>query len=163
MKLYRTRSRTLPPVTAEVPFEGSVTLYLRAGAPTAARDGQSDARARAGALADAAVLSDLTVREWPSKAFVPNDGPADPAAGIYDGFAETVAGRPGVELEPFFEDRSGVGGIDRTVVLPVVCLAVHRGDDLTGLYPCWNEGCHDAVEDGLVALETGEDVENLTR
>jgi len=93
------------------------------------------------------------VREWPSKAVVPTDGPADPAVGIYDEFAETVATRPGVYLDPLFEDRSGVGGVERTVALPVVCLAVHRGDDPTGLYPCWNEGCHDAVEDGLAALD----------
>lgn len=162
MEIYRTGPRTLPPVTAEVPFDASVTLYLRAGAPTVARDGQAEARARAEALAEAGILLDLTVREWPSKAVVPTDGPADPAVGIYDEFAEAVATRPGVDLDPFFEDRSGVGGVERTVVLPVVCLAVHRGDDLTGLYPCWNEGCHDAVEDGLAALEAGEDVENLT-
>lgn len=47
------------------------------------------------------------------------------------------------------------------VVLPVVCLAVQRGDDLTGLYPCWTKGRRHTVEDGLAALEAGEALRNL--
>lgn len=148
-------------MTAEAQCGASVTLYLRAGAPTAARDRQADARARVEALAEAGILLDSAVSEWPSKAIVPSDGPADSAVGIYDEFAAAVATHPGVDLEPFFEDRPGVEWIDRVVVLPVVCLAIRRGDDLTGLYPCWNEGRHETVEDGLTALEAGEDVENL--
>jgi hypothetical protein len=161
MEFYRSESPTLPTVTAEEPLEASVTLYLRAGAPTAARDRQTDARARVEALADAGVLPDPTVSEWPSRAVVPSDGPADAAVETYDEFAAAVATRPGVHLDPFFEDRPGVGRSDRVVVLPVVCIAVRRDGELTGLYPCWNEGTHDAVEDGLAALESGEDVENL--
>lgn len=161
MEFYRSEPRPLPTVTAETPLSASVTLYLRVGAPTAARDRQTDARARVEALVDAGLLPDLTVEEWPSKAVVPNDGPADPAVEIYDEFAEAAAARPGLHLDPFFEDRSGVGRTDRVVVLPVVCIAVRRQEELTGLYPCWNEGNHDAVEDGLAALESGDDVENI--
>lgn len=148
-------------MTAETPLSASVTLYLRAGAPTTARDRQRNARARVEALVDAGVLPDLTVEEWPSKAVVPNDGPTDPAVETYDEFADAAAARPDVHLDPFFEDRPGVGRSDRVVVLPVVCIAIRRDGELTGLYPCWNEGDHEAVEDGLAALETGEDVENL--
>jgi hypothetical protein len=161
MDFYRSEPRTLPDVTAETPLEASVSLYLRAGAPTAARDRQADARARVEALDEAGLLPDLTVGEWPSKAVVPTDGPADPAVGTYDEFEETVATRPGVHLDPFFEDRPGVGRTERVVVLPVICIAVRRGEAVTGLYPCWNEGSHESVEDGLAALESGEDVENL--
>jgi hypothetical protein len=161
MDLYRTEPRALPAITADVPFDASVTLYLRGGAPTAARDGQADARARVEALVEAGILLDVTVSEWPSKAVVPSDGPADSAVGIYDEFSATVATRPGVTLDPFFEDRAGVGRVERMVILPVICLAIRRRDDLTGLYPCWNDGRHDAVGDGLAALEVGEDVENL--
>ena len=163
MEIYRHEPRTLPPVTAEVPFDGSVTLYLRAGASTVARDGQADVRARAGALAEAGVLPDLAVREWPSNAVVPTDGPADPAVGIYDEFAEAVATGPGVDLGPSFEERSDVEGVARMVVLPVICLAIRRGDDLTGIYPCCNGGRHETGEDGLETRETGGDVETLAR
>lgn len=161
MELYRSESPARPTVTAETPLEASVTLYLRSDAPTAARDGQTDARVRIEALADAGVLPDLTVNEWPSKAVVPTDGPADPAVGTYDEFAEATSGYPGVRLDPFFEDRPGVGRTDRVVILPVVCIAVRREGALTGLYPCWKGGDHQAVEDGLAALEAGETVENL--
>jgi hypothetical protein len=161
MEFYSTGPRTFPTVTAETPLDASVTLYLRAGAPTAARDRQADARARVEALADAGLLPDLSVSEWPSKAVVPVDGPADAAVGTYEEFADAAASHPGVHLDPFFEDRPGVGRTDRVVVLPVVCIAVRRDEALTGLYPCWNEGDHDAVEDGLAALESGADVENL--
>jgi hypothetical protein len=161
MEFYRSESPPLPTVTAETPIEASVTLYLRAGATTAARDRQADARARVEALAEAGLLPDLTVEEWPSKAVVPTDGPTDPAVGTYDEFADAAASRPEVHLDPFFEDRPGVGRCDRVVVLPVVCIAVRREEDLTGLYPCWKAGNHEAVEDGLAALESGDDVENL--
>ena len=161
MELHSTGPRTLPIVTAETPFEASVTLYLRVGAPTAARDRQADARARVDALAGAGLLPDLSVSEWPSKAVVPTDGPADTAVETYDEFATVAARRPGLHLDPFFEDRPGVGRTDRVVVLPVACIAVRREGELTGLYPCWNEGSHDAVENGLAALESGESVENL--
>ena len=161
MEFYRSESPTLPTVTAETPLAASVTIYLRVGAPTAARDRQVEARARIEALADAGVLPDLAVEEWPSKAVVPADGPADAAVGTYDEFADAAATRPGVHLDPFFEDRPGVGRAERVVVLPVVCIAVRRDGDLTGLYPCWSDGTHQAVEDGLAALEAGEDAENL--
>lgn len=98
-----------------------------------------------------------------ARAIVPADGPTDPAVETYDEFSAAVATCPGVELKPFFEDRTNFGWAERIVVLPVVCLAVRRGNDLTGLYPCWNDGHHHhhPVEDGLAALEAGEDVENL--
>lgn len=161
MELYHPQTRPLPPITTEVSFDASVTLYLRASAPTAVRESQANARARIEALAEAGILLDSTVSEWPAKAIVPNDGSADPAIGLYDEFVEAVTTRPGVELEPFFEDWTDLGWAERMVVLPVICLAVRRGDELTGLYPCWIEGRHHAVEDGLTALEVGTAVENL--
>ena len=161
MDLYRSEPRPLPTVTAETPFSASVTLYLRAGTPTAARDRQADARTRVDALADAGILPDLAVEEWPSKAVVPNDGPTDPAVETYDEFADAAEARSDVHLDPFFEDRPGIGRSDRVAVLPVACVAIRRGEELTGLYPCWNGGSHESVEDGLAAFETGEDAENL--
>ena len=161
MEFYRSEPSTLPPVTAETPFDASVTLYLRTGAPTAARNQQANARARIEALAEAGILLDHTFSEWPSRAAVPNDGPAESGVDTYDEFEEAVATRPGVQLNPFFEERSGIGQTERVVVLPVVCLAMRRGEDLTGLYPCWNDGHHETVDDGLRALEVGDGIENL--
>lgn len=146
MELYQSPPRTLPPITAEMPFDASVTLYLRGSAPTAVRDGQADVRARIEALAEAGILLDHNVSEWPAKAIVLNDRPADPAIDIYDEFAAAVATRLRVELEPFFENWSDLGWAQRMVVFPVACLAIRRENDLTGLYPCWTEGRHHTVE-----------------
>jgi hypothetical protein len=73
------------------------------------------------------------VSERPSKAIVPSDGPADAALETCEEFTEAVATRPGVDPDSFLEDRPGVGRSGRAAVLPVVCIAVRRDGELTGL------------------------------
>lgn len=135
----------------------SATLYLRSSASPPAKRRQSATRDRFDALADASVLPDATVRGWDRRA---DDFDVDEthALELYDEFADAV-GTDG-HLDPFFRETSSGFG-DRSVVLPVLCLVVRRDDAVTGLYPCWYEGTHWSVEDGLRALETGSDAENL--
>lgn len=140
-----------------LPPEVSVTLYLRSSASPPAKRRQNAIRERFDALDEISVLSRAAVRGWDRRA---DDFDVDEthALDLYDEFA-AVVGSDG-HLDPFFRESS-TGFGDRSVVLPVLCLVVRRNDAVTGLYPCWYEGTHWSVEDGLRALETGEDVENL--
>jgi hypothetical protein len=93
------------------------------------------------------------------RASAPADGPTPPPVELYEEFLEAL-GDDG-HLDPFFEDRPGIGRASRVVVLPVITLALRRDGELTGLYPCWKDGHHYSIEQGLEALERGEDAENL--
>lgn len=139
------------------PDDLAVTLYLRSGAPTVARRRQAAVRERVAELADAGL--DVTVREWGKRATVPGTETDREAVDCYDEFVAAVGD---ARLEPFFEARRGAGGTTRVVVLPVLCLAVRRAGEVTGLYPCWRDGEHHGVMDGMAALEHRDDPENLT-
>lgn len=140
----------------------TVTLHLRASAPAAATRRQRTVLDRLQSLASDGVVPELRVERWSSRVTVPSngdDGEPGPVA-LYDEF-EAAAERADARLEPFFETREAVGGLlsagpptDRVIVFPVVCLTVRRDGDLTGLFPCWKDGNHHSVEDGLEALAT---------
>lgn len=134
----------------------SATLYLRSSASPPAKRRQAVARARFDALDAGGVVPSATVRGW-DRRVGRGVGEAD-ALDLYDGLTDAVGDRG--HLDPFFRESS-TGFGDRSVVLPVFCLVVRRGATVTGLYPCWYEGTHWSVEDGLRALETGVDPENL--
>ncbi|WP_255195034.1 HTH domain-containing protein [Halorarius litoreus] len=137
--------------------DASATLYLHSSASPPAKRRQAVTRGRFDALVDADILPEATARSWDGQtAALDVDG--TPTLDVYDEFTAAVGDRG--HLDPFFRESS-TGFGDRSVVLPVLCLAIRRGDTVTGLYPCWHEGTHWSVEDGLEALETGEDVENL--
>jgi hypothetical protein len=146
----------------------TVTLHLRSSAPAAATRRQRTVLDRLEALADDGVVPELHVERWGSKVTVAADSDdEDSAVALYDEF-EAAAERADARLEPFFETREAVGGLlsagpptDRIIVFPVVCLTVRRDGDLTGLFPCWQDGEHHSVEDGLDALTAGNDAENL--
>lgn len=158
-RLYTPDSLETPTPTAEEPFDASVTVYLRGSAPTVAHERQEVTLARLKALEELELLPDLTVEQWPTRSNVPSGGPADPVVDTYDEF-KTAAGE-GVHLDPFFDDRPGIGRSSRVIVFPVIAIAVRREGELTGLYPCWKDGHHHSVEEALDALESGEDVENF--
>jgi hypothetical protein len=46
---------------------------------------------------------------------------------------------------------------ERDIVFPVICLTTRRSGRLTGVYPCWLDGDHHSVEDGLARLEAATD------
>lgn len=141
----------------------AVTLHLRSSVPAAATRRQRTVLARLRTLAAEGVLPNLEVERWSSRVTVPSAGDEEgrgPVA-LYEEF-ERAAERADARLEPFFETREAVGGLlsagpptDRVIVFPVACLTVRLEGDLTGLYPCWKDGHHYSVEDGLDALADG--------
>ncbi|WP_424017189.1 HTH domain-containing protein [Halorientalis pallida] len=163
------RTTESEPETA-VEADCTVTLHLRASAPAAATRRQRTVLDRLRSLASDGVVPDLRVERWSSKVTVPSEGDESEQGPVelYEEF-ETATERADARLEPFFETREAVGGLlsagpptDRVIVFPVVCLTVRRDGDLTGLYPCWKDGDHHSVEDGLEALATEPgDPENL--
>ena len=147
----------VPEVDSEEAFDGDVTLYLRSSAPDVARDRQRAALERMKGLRAADAIETLETVQWPNKVSEPADGPDSETVACYDEFADTVGER---SLEPFFEQRPGVGRLERVIVLPVICIAARREGELVGVYPRWNDGTHESVEDGIRSLAAG-DVRNV--
>lgn len=146
----------VPDVSPSLPEGVSVTLWLRGSAPSVARERQDRIEARVAAFDDAGVPTE--VREWPDTVTDPSTDRQRAAVEAFDRY-RAVAGVRGIRLDPFFECRSNPDG-SRTVRFPVACLALERDGDLTGLYPCYVDGDHAAIEDGLDAIEAGG-AENL--
>ena len=107
--------------------------------------------ARVEAFGEAGV--ETTVREWPRRVSDPTTDRQRAAVAAFDRY-RAVAGVNGVRLDPFFECRTNPDGT-RTISFPVACLSLERDGNLTGLYPCYVDGDHAAIEDGLDAIETG--------
>ncbi len=143
-------------VSPALPEDVTVTLWLRGSAPSVARERQDRIEARVAAFADAGVATE--VKEWPDTVTDPSTDRQQAAVEAFDRY-RAIAGMRGVRLDPFFECRTNPDG-SRTIRFPVACLALERDDDLTGLYPCYVDGGHAAIEDGLSAIEDGG-AENL--
>jgi hypothetical protein len=148
----------------------SVTVHLRAAPSAAAGRRQRAVLDRLRALEADGTVADLTARRWSSRVTVPVAEPDADEASAVDLYAEfeALAAESTLQLEPFFEKRHRTGGLlsggpptEREVVFPVVCVTVRRDETLVGLYPCWRDGEHHAVEDGLDALADGESGANL--
>lgn len=150
---------TLEDVATEAPFEGQLRLSLRASVPEAARARQRAVLEGLEAFADAGVVEELSVIEWPDRVRLASTPAAESAARTYEALVEAVGSNA---LEPFFQERPTVGPVDRAVVFPVICVTAHRGDDLVGLFPRWKDGTHHAVPDCLRALASGDCIENVT-
>lgn len=147
----------LPDVDPDGTFDGDVTLYLRSSAPDVARERQHATIERVERLEAAGAFESVEIVSWQNRVSDPADGPGSEAVARYDEFVEAVGAR---SLEPFFEERPGVGRLERVVVLPVICIAARREGELVGVYPRWNDGTHESIEDALDALAEG-DVENV--
>ncbi|MFB6205071.1 MAG: HTH domain-containing protein [Haloglomus sp.] len=148
-----------PPVTEvspSLPENVSVTLWLRGSVPRVARERQHRIEARIEAVREAGVSTE--VREWSKQVTDPAAERQRDAVEAFDRY-RAVAEREGVRLDPFFECRTNPDGT-RTIRFPIACLAFERDGDLTGLYPCYVDGDHAAIEDGLDAIEAGG-AENL--
>lgn len=98
---------------------------------------------------------ELERRVWPKR--VPLDGETD-AVERYREF-EAWADRRGVSLSPFFRVResysSDTGERYDALVLPVLCLAAWRDDELVTVYPHVEDGTVRTVADALAALDEG--------
>ncbi|MES3518245.1 MAG: hypothetical protein PPP58_11325 [Natronomonas sp.] len=138
-------------------FRGTVTVHLRGTAPDAAHEQQRAVVGELRRLDRNDVIERLRVRRWERRVSVPSDGPDSEVVGLYDEFVDAVGAHA---LEPFFEQRPGIGRLDRTVVLPMICVTARRDGELVGLYPRYNDDEHESVSDALTRLRGG-DVENL--
>jgi hypothetical protein len=148
----------------------SLTLYLRASPSSVAARRQQSVLDTLGQLAEDDALPALSVERWSRRVNVPvpEDGSEDAAAVELYEELEAVADRVDARLDPFFEEREAAGGLlssgppaQQVIVFPVVCVAVRRAGEVTGLYPCWKDGVHHSVEDCLGALAAADSVENL--
>jgi hypothetical protein len=147
----------------------TVTVHLRSAPSTPAVRRQEVVLDRLRELEEHDVVPDLTIERWSAQVSVPVQA-GDSDAGAVELFEEfeAAADEAGLRLEPFFESREAVGGLlssgpsaSRILVFPVICLTIRRDGDLTGLYPCWNDGVHQSIEDVLGALADGDAAENL--
>lgn len=139
-------------------IEGEPTVYLREAAPEYVRDRQRAVLDAFGRLEAAGVLPEVPVVGWPKQVRTPADDHATAAVECYDELVEAVGPRA---LEPFFEEKPAFGNAERVLVLPVVCIVLRNGGDVTGLYPYWEDGTHHSVEDCLEALSAGESIANV--
>lgn len=143
--------------------ENGLTLFLRAAPTGPAQRRQAAVTSRFEGIDFGAELVETTVERWPKTVTTPvdgSDGAASTALERYETFEEAVTAAGG-RLEPFFQRRGRTGGLlvnaseGQVYTFPVCCLAVRRGGTLTGLYPCWLDGYHYSVEEGLAAVEDG--------
>ena len=140
----------------------SATLYLRSGAGGTVERRQADIRRRFEGVREQAESLELDQERWSRTVVTPTDDDrsAD-AVSTYRALTDAVQAAGG-RLEPFFERRERRGGLlvgrpDGTrITFPVACLVVRAGRTPVGCYPCWLDGTHYSVEDGLEALAAGD-------
>jgi hypothetical protein len=160
----------------------TMTLRLRSGPSVVAERRQRRIAERLEAVSTESGIEALRTERWSDRVRVPAaEGDADvPAVTLYEELHAAVD-EAGGRLHPFFQEREAmetpVAGADpadgarpaesstddgeRDIVFPVICLTVRRTGRLTGVYPCWLDGDHHSVEDGLARLEHGDAAENL--
>ena len=132
-----------------------VELYLRESAPHAARQSQLTVLGRLRALAEAAVVDEVTVTTWAHRVDSTEPVPS-PASTTHEAFEEW-ASQGGVSLGPAFDSHdchsAFTGSHYRTTVYPVMCVAVYEDDDLVEVYPHSRNGRSVSVLDGLAMFE----------
>lgn len=140
----------------------SATLYLRSGAGGTVERRQADLRERFEAVRDGVDDMELRLERWSGTVVTPPDDDRTAAAvSTYRGLADAVEAANG-RLEPFFQVRDRRGGMlvgrpdGRRITFPVACLVVRSKRAPIGCYPCWIDGTHHSVEDGLAALASGD-------
>jgi len=132
-----------------------VELFARSDLPSAANRRREAVTARLSRLADENHVDQVNIHTWEKK--VPSDGSTLENL-LYRTF-EDWAADVGVELEPFFETREcyswETGRRGAYLVLPALCLAVYRGEELQSVYPHAGDDETRTVMDGLCALASG--------
>ena len=132
-----------------------LTVYLRASAPSVARDRQREVIERAERLVETDRIEDVTVRRWDDRVFVSEGHPVTEhhAVEAFETFKEH-AEEFDRSVKPFFQEHERDDG--RLIVFPVICVAVHVDDELRGVFPSADEDRSNvySVWDCLTALET---------
>jgi hypothetical protein len=140
----------------------SATLYLRSGTGGTVERRQADLRERFERVRGHSDGVDMSLERWSRTVVTPTDDERSAATvSTYRALAEAVE-TAGGRLEPFFEVRDRRGGMlvgrpdGRRITVPIACLVVRADGDPVGCYPCWLDGTHYSVEDGLAALSAGD-------
>jgi hypothetical protein len=140
----------------------SATLYLRSGAGGTVERRQAELRERFEAVREEVDAVGMRLERWSRTVVTPTgDDRSAAAVSTYRDLSEAVDAAGG-RLQPFFEVRERRGGMlvgrpdGRRITFPVACLVVRSDRTPVGCYPCWLDGTHFSVEDGLAALASGE-------
>jgi hypothetical protein len=140
-----------------------VELYARSTLPDVAERRRDEIVNRFRKLAAEGHFSTVEVHAWQKK--VPLDEESRERR-QYDEFAAWTAD-VGVDLDPFFDTREcysmASGDLGEQLVLPALCIAIYRGDELQSVYPHSTPtgsrtvmDCVQAIEDAHVELPTDE-------
>ncbi|WP_299269130.1 HTH domain-containing protein [Halorientalis sp.] len=167
-------------VASSIPDEPmTMTLRLRSGPSVVAERRQRRIAERLEAVSTESGIEELRTERWSDRVRVPDTegSAAMPAVTLYEELRAAVD-EAGGRLHPFFQEREAmetpVAGAEptatdgvrpaesatddeRDIVFPVICLTTRRSGRLTGVYPCWLDGDHHSVEDGLARLEAATD------
>ncbi|WP_424017190.1 HTH domain-containing protein [Halorientalis pallida] len=152
----------------------TVTLRRRSDPSSVARRRQQRLTERLETVAEGANgddLAELRTGHWSDRVRVPaaEGSAAVEAVTLYEELRAAVD-EAGGRLHPFFQEHETLDSVEaadltdgsrdggeRDIVFPVVCLTIRRRGRLTGVYPCWLDGDHHSVEDGLARLEAATD------
>jgi len=137
-------------------------VYMRAFAPDAAQRRQEAMLERMRELRDRGMIEEVSVTRWSNQVSVSPEHDREPPVGV-EAYRELDQTTDGTELsiEPFFRERSGHRENRTVLSLPVLCVAIRRDGQITGVYPCSAPDGSYSVTDCLDALAAGEDVENV--
>lgn len=138
----------------------TVDLYVRADTPLPERRSTVIDRLRRLERTDR--IAGFTVHPWPRAVSLDLVTEIDDESvlGVFRSL-ESGADRRGHSIRPPFDvhtARSAITGeTDELLVLPVICLAVNRNQELIGVFPCRERGSVLTVGDALDAIATGDE------
>lgn len=134
-----------------------VALFIRDDPPEPVQRRLDDVTVTLERLVSTGEIDSYTVQRWSKRQPVDAAQPAQRSR--YTSFSEW-ARAAGVRLTPGFHTREcysmETGECERSLVFPVVCLAVYDGDDVDAVYP--HVGAEPrTIDDGLAVLSTDAD------
>lgn len=144
---------TIVKVADRAAISGSLTIYVDEVCSPSTRRRLRKIGERLAFFADAGVCPTPTAVPWSTDLAVPTSGADRVTAARYEEFREAVDEEG---LGPFFE-RTENGQVS----MPDLCLALRRDGRLSGLYPRVADGHVQTVDECLIALAAGNDVENV--
>ncbi|WP_435194636.1 HTH domain-containing protein [Natronomonas sp. EA1] len=131
-----------------------VQLFVRSDSAAVARERKGEVLDRLQTLREAGI--DVETATWGHRIVIDDEERIDnEAIEQYERFRDW-AEKEGASLYPAFRTRqydcSFTGVCAEILVTPGLCLAVYDGDELTAVYPRWQDDRTLTVEDGLAAL-----------
>lgn len=137
----------------------SVELYVRSLSPTGAQETQEAVLERLDVLAQNSAIRDYSVHVWGKQVDREGTTPADRSVLERVEVFEEWSERAGATLPSFYETREASSlfaqETNTRLVLPMVCLAEYRDDELRHVAPCVEDGAACTVEDRLDTLTRG--------